>query len=161
MTTVRKKCHNMSLCTRRANTHRRVVRPVIHVLLGMQQLHCPVIHALLGMQQPHCSGRLLILEYGVDDCICRYCGGRRALAAAAERGLVSWVGCMVGSGANSGGAACLLPHVTSGYCDLDGALLVTDDSTVRESGFAGCSEWTVRTSDGRMGAVVATGSAAE
>ena len=64
-----------------------------------------------------------------------YRGGLRAAYAARNAGLDLWIGCMVGSSLNSGGAAELvaLPGVVG--CDLDGAALVTEDSKVVSGGF--------------------------
>eukprot|EP00898_Chlorokybus_atmophyticus_P002366 jgi/Chlat1/312/Chrsp1S03065 len=64
-------------------------------------------------------------------------GGYRAALAAidAARGadLRVWIGVMVGSVVNSTAAAQLLP--LADYCDLDGSLLVTEDSQEFEGGF--------------------------
>jgi len=63
-----------------------------------------------------------------------YRAALKAVACAQEAGLKVWFGCMVGSNLNSTQAAALAP-LADGGSDLDGSLLVTEDSKLFTGGF--------------------------
>jgi len=63
-----------------------------------------------------------------------YRAALRAVACAREAGLKVWLGCMVGSNLNSTQTAALAP-LADGGSDLDGSLLVTEDSKAFTGGF--------------------------
>lgn len=63
-----------------------------------------------------------------------YRAALRAVACAKEARLKIWFGCMVGSNLNSTQTAALAP-LADGGSDLDGSLLVTEDSKVFTNGF--------------------------
>jgi len=63
-----------------------------------------------------------------------YRAALRAVACAHEAGLKVWFGCMVGSNLNSTQAAALAP-LADGGSDLDGSLLVTEESKAFTGGF--------------------------
>eukprot|EP00823_Brevimastigomonas_motovehiculus_P008028 TRINITY_DN727_c1_g1_i1.p1 TRINITY_DN727_c1_g1~~TRINITY_DN727_c1_g1_i1.p1 ORF type:complete len:558 (-),score=148.75 TRINITY_DN727_c1_g1_i1:133-1806(-) len=73
-------------------------------------------------------------------------GAIKGILAAQKYRLKVWIGSMVSSCLNCSGAAQLLPFATDGYGDLDGNLLVTEESQLFSGGFTwrkrdGALEW--------------------